>query len=217
MTIAIRRAAAPAALAFSAALSAIFAAAPAAAAPGVFLAEVDTLGFDMIDGALGGTGFSTTRIVFEGHADTDDLLVFGPDVYGLAFDQAFVTIDGVGTAELLDSIGIAFDDAADVLRIGVTTAVSPFGSASPIAGAPSWDLTTDLAPLAVIYNIIDWTTLDPGFLATSLGQLSLDFGPDGDGTAPGFISARISDVPVPAAAPLLAAALGLVAFRARRA
>ena len=199
----------------AAAILSLAAAAPLAAAPATFTAFVDTLGLDTIEGALGGTAFSATTIELTGYGDTDDVITFGPGVFGMAFTSAELSIDGVLSAQILEPLGVQFDETGQQLTLGVVP-VAAFAAASPLLGPVSWDMTTDLPPVAVGFDLIDWTVIDPTWLATDQGQLVLDFGPDGDGSAFGFVSATVESVPLPAAAPLLLAGLaGAAALRRR--
>jgi hypothetical protein len=169
-------------------------------------------------GDIGGTGFFTTAVTLTGTGDTADWADLGGGIFSLAFGSAQVSIAGGADAAITTPLFGLFDSALGVFSLSVS-ATPPAGAivvATPTAPL-TWDRASALPRTDVGFYAIDWTTLNASYLATSLGQLTLEFGTDGDGSGPGYLAATVSDVPVPATAPLLLGALALLGFgRARR-
>lgn len=195
---------------------------PAAAARINLSATVFADPGDPIFGFLGGEIFAATSFEFSASGHTSALIPAGP---GLDFhsDQTSVTIVGEfgapgpsesRTVNLIAPMQLSFDGLAG-FTLGYFADPVPLVTAT--AAAPVlWD-PSGFAPTPALFTVIDWTLLNPTYLATTSGQLSFEFGPGVDAMAPGVLSASVSAVPLPAAAPMLLAAVGLLGLgRLRR-
>lgn len=162
-------------------------------------------------GALAGTAFSDAAFTITSLGDTDDRQSFSG---GFSIDHISATIDisGVGTFAFITATRTFINNSIGVL--GLSRASPGIGDLydGPYNGAllgTSWDMLSDLGPVAGPFNLIQWSTYA---VDTSGGVLAL-----ADLLGPGtFTATLMTDVPEPTTLWLMLAGMCGIALMMRR-
>lgn len=196
---------------FAAAAVALAFALPAAAAPIDMTAALNAKPGKPYTGTVGAIPFSIDTLTLFASADTLNVVTVGT-LHSVTLNGASVTVTvpilGTVSVSVLDTLTASFDDATSIFSLSKGGVA--FVTATPTTGF-AWDLVSNLGLTPVDYVVGSSFTIN-----TTAGALVFDLGPDGDGSGTGAISAALADVPLPAAAPLLLAAVGLLVLRRPR-
>lgn len=158
-------------------------------------------------GTLEGVPFGPVTFVITASGDTGNIESSG-SVLSLDHDSAEIAISGLGTFDFITGTRTFVNQASPIVGFSRATlaGLDLFnGPTDPVFG--SYDLASDIGPVSGLGTIVQWTFND---VETSGGTLNFDaFQTDAAFTA------RVSPIPLPAPALLMAGALAALTFLRR--